>query len=87
MCAKEDEELKKILNSADLCTADGIGVVYASKILQQPVPERVAGFDLVCALLERLAKSGEGVFLLGAKPGVADIAKEKMEENLRGELS
>lgn len=84
MCANEDGELKKILNSADLCTADGIGVVYASKILKQPVPERVAGFDLVCALLERLAKSGEGVFLLGAKPGVADIAKEKMEEKYPG---
>ncbi len=84
MCAKEDGELKDILNSADLCTADGIGVVYASKILKQPVPERVAGFDLVCALLERLAKSGEGVFLFGAKPGVAETAKEKLGEKYPG---
>ncbi len=84
MCAKEDEELKNILNSADLCTADGIGVVYASKILGKPVPERVAGFDLVCALLERLSKTGEGVFLFGAKPGVAEAAKTKMEEKYPG---
>ena len=84
MCAKEDGELRDILNSADLCTADGIGVVYASKILKQPVPERVAGFDLVCELLSRLAKSGEGVFLFGAKPGVAEAAKEKMEEKYPG---
>ena len=83
-CAREDAELKNILNSADLCTADGIGVVYASKILKQPVPERVAGFDLVCALLERLAKSGEGVFLFGAKPGVADTAKANMTEKYPG---
>ncbi len=84
MCAKNDEEMRKILNSADICTADGIGVVYGSKILGNPVPERVAGFDLVCALLERMAKSDDGVFLFGAKPGVAEKAKEKMEEKYPG---
>lgn len=84
MCAKDDAEMRNILNSADLCTADGIGVVYASKILKKPVPERVAGFDLVCALLERMAKSGDGVFLFGAKPGVAEAAKAKMEEKYPG---
>ncbi len=84
MCAKEDAELKSILNSADLCTADGIGVVYASKILKDPVPERVAGFDLVCALLEKMAKTGDGVFLFGAKPGVAESAKAKMEKKYPG---
>ncbi len=84
MCAKEDEKMKKILNSADLCTADGIGVVYASKILKKPVPERVAGFDLVCALLKKLSETKDGVFLFGAKPGVAEMAKEKMEEQYPG---
>ncbi len=84
MCAKNDAELKSILNFADLCTADGIGVVYASKILGSPVPERVAGFDLVCALLERMSKTGDGVFLFGAKPGVAEAAKVKMEEKYPG---
>lgn len=84
MCAKNDVELKNILNSADLCTADGIGVVYASKIIGSPVPERVAGFDLVCALLERMSKTGDGVFLFGAKPGVAEAAKAKMEEKYPG---
>ena len=84
MLAHEDEEFKSILNSADLCTADGIGVVYAAKILNTPVPERVAGFDVTCALLERVSRSGEGVFLFGAKPGVAELAKEKMEEKYSG---
>ena len=84
MCAKNDDEMRDILNSADICTADGIGVVYGSRILGTPVPERVAGFDLVCALLETLAKSGEGVFLFGAKPGVAEAAKAKMEEKYPG---
>ncbi len=84
MCAKDDDKLKEILNSADICTADGIGVVYASKILKTPVPERVAGFDLVCVLLESLSRTKEGVFLFGAKPGVADVAKAKMEEKYPG---
>ncbi len=84
MCAYEDEEFREILNSADLCTADGIGVVYAAKILKTPVPERVAGFDVTCAVLEKISHSGESVFLFGAKPGVAEIAKEKMEEKFPG---
>ncbi len=86
MLACEDAEMMGILNSADLCTADGIGVVYGAKILKQPVPERVAGFDLTCALLEKLSKKGYGVFLFGAKPGVADMAKAKLEEKYPGIL-
>jgi N-acetylglucosaminyldiphosphoundecaprenol N-acetyl-beta-D-mannosaminyltransferase len=84
MCARDDEEMREILNSADLCTADGIGVVYGSKILGDPVPGRVAGFDLTCALLEKLAKTGDGVFLFGAKPGVAETAKKNLEEKYPG---
>ena len=74
----------EILNRADLCTADGIGVVYASRMLKDPVPERVAGFDLTCSLLARVAKTGEGVFLFGAKPGVAERAKENLETTYPG---
>lgn len=84
MCAREDAEMMEVLNNADLCTADGIGIVYGSKILGDPVPERVAGFDLACALLERLSKTGDGVFLFGAKPGVADIAKTNLEKKYPG---
>lgn len=84
MCAREDRELCEILNNADMCTADGIGVVYGAKLLGTPVPERVAGFDLTCALLEKMAKTGDGVFLFGAKPGVAEAAKEKLEEKYPG---
>lgn len=84
MAAHEDLEFKKILNWSDMCTADGIGVVYAAKMLGTPVPERVAGYDLVCNLLASIRKTGEGVFLFGAKPGVADIAKEKLEKQYVG---
>ncbi len=84
MAAYRDPEFKEILNSADMCTPDGIGVVYAAKMLGTPVPERVAGFDLTCGLLESLRKTGEGVFLFGAKPGVAEIATDNLRETYPG---
>ena len=84
MSAQKDEEFKKILNKADLCTADGIGVVYGAKMLGDPVPCRVAGFDLTCNILDYVKNTGDGVFLFGAKPGVAEIAKEKLKEKYEG---
>lgn len=84
MLAKNDDKFKEVLNSADICTADGIGVVYASRILKRPVPERVAGFDLTCALLERISKTGEGVFLFGGKPDVAEAAKGNIQKKYQG---
>ncbi len=86
MAAYEDDGFRAILNEADICTPDGIGVVYASRMLNNPVPERVPGFDLTCGLLEHIAKTGDGVFLFGAKPGVAEIAKAKLEEKYSGLL-
>ena len=80
MAAHEDPAFKEVLNSADICTPDGIGVVYASKMIHNPVPERVPGFDLTCGLLQSISKTGEGVFLFGAKPGIAETAKEKLQE-------
>lgn len=84
MAAYTDDSFRDILNGADLCTPDGIGVVYGSRILKDPVPERVPGFDLTCHLLETISKTGEGVFLFGAKPGVAEIAKKNLEEKYPG---
>lgn len=84
MAAYEDPDFKKILNSADICTPDGIGVVYASRMIGNPVPERVPGFDLTCGLLQNMAKTGDGVFLLGAKPGIAETAKQRLEQKYPG---
>lgn len=76
--AKDDEKFKKILNSSDLNTADGIGVVYASKILKNPVCERVAGFDLAKSLLPIMNEKKLKLFLFGGKEGVAKKAKEEI---------
>lgn len=76
--AKDDEEFKNILNSSDLNTADGIGVVYASKILNNPVNSRVAGFDLASALLPYMNEKKLKLFLFGGKEGVGVRAKDEI---------
>ena len=54
-----------MLNNAELLTADGIGVVYASKILGKPIKERAAGYDIACQVLDRLKASEHSVYLFG----------------------
>ena len=78
MAAYKDAEFKDVLNRAQLLTADGIGVVYASRILNNPVTERAAGYDITCELLERINGTSYGIFLFGGKPGVAETAKENL---------
>ncbi|MBE7020116.1 MAG: WecB/TagA/CpsF family glycosyltransferase [Ruminococcaceae bacterium] len=76
--AKDDEEFKNVLNSSELNTADGIGVVYASRILKSPVACRVAGYDLACRLLPVMNERKLKLFLFGGKEGVALKAKEEI---------
>ena len=76
--AYKNEDYKDVLNRAELVTADGIGVVYASKILGLPLPERVSGFDLANEILSESAPLQKSVYLFGSKPGVAEAAAEKI---------
>lgn len=78
MMAYKDSEFCKILNDADLLTADGIGVVYASKIVGNAIKSRAAGYDIACKTLEKMALHGNTLYLFGAKPGVAEKAAENI---------
>ena len=78
--AYKNPDYCEVLNRGSLITADGIGVVYASKILGQALPERVSGFDLANKLLECAAPMGKTLYLFGGKPGVAERAVEKIVE-------
>jgi len=84
MAAQKDQHLMDVLNNADMLIADGIGVVYASKILGKPLPERVAGFDLASRLIPILANNHYSLYIFGGAPGVAEIAKAKLEEKNPG---
>ncbi len=72
--AYRDSQLGDVLRQAELVTADGSGVVWASRQLGAPVPERVTGVDLVEQLLALAEGKGWGVYFLGAKPEVVEKA-------------
>jgi N-acetylglucosaminyldiphosphoundecaprenol N-acetyl-beta-D-mannosaminyltransferase len=78
MKARRDEHFREVLNQADLSVPDGMGVVWASKILGVALRERVAGTDLMQAICTQAARRGWPVFLLGAREGVAEQAAEKL---------
>ncbi|MDK2836169.1 MAG: N-acetylglucosaminyldiphosphoundecaprenol N-acetyl-beta-D-mannosaminyltransferase [Thermosediminibacterales bacterium] len=84
MAAQDDKELLGILNEADMVVADGIGVVLASRFYGKPLPERVAGFDLMTKILEKAPEKGHTIFLLGGKPGIVLKAAEKMKNKYPG---
>ncbi len=77
--ATHDDELKNILNAANLVVPDGAGTVWAAHHLGKFMPERVAGFDLVQELMKIAPAKSWKFFLFGAAPGIADKAKLKAE--------
>jgi N-acetylglucosaminyldiphosphoundecaprenol N-acetyl-beta-D-mannosaminyltransferase len=71
MTAQDDSDFMAVLNQADLCIPDGIGLLWAARRLGAPLRERVAGSDLLWLIAERAAAEGWRLFLLGAREGVA----------------
>ncbi|MEW5865614.1 MAG: WecB/TagA/CpsF family glycosyltransferase [Bacillota bacterium] len=86
MLAQGDPALARIINCADLVVPDGVGVVWASRVLGNPLPGRVAGFDLMLELLACAERERWSVFLLGAAPGVAEEAASRLRARLPGLL-
>lgn len=84
MASWDDPALREAISNADLVIPDGIGVVKAAKILGTPLKERLPGIEIGEAILQYAAQSGKKVFLLGAKPGVADLAADRMREMFPG---
>lgn len=77
-----NERLRQIVNSCGIINADGASVVKASKYLGKPLPERVAGIDLMMDLVKLSAQKGYSIYLLGAKQEVV----EKTEKVLKKEF-
>lgn len=74
--ADEHEAFAAAYQRASLSLADGMPIVWASRLLGQPLPERVTGADIIVPLLERAGQRGWRVYFLGAGPGVAHKAAE-----------
>jgi len=72
--AGHDPEFRAMLTEADLVVADGMPLVWASRLQGTPLPERVAGSSLVWSLAEAAARAGRSLYLLGGDPGAAEKA-------------
>jgi N-acetylglucosaminyldiphosphoundecaprenol N-acetyl-beta-D-mannosaminyltransferase len=75
---QRDPELRRIVEACELVSADGQSVVWASRLLGDPLPERVAGIDLMFELFALAERRGFRVFILGARANVLDRACTKV---------
>ena len=78
MAARRHPAFAQALAAADLCTPDGIGVLWAARLAGVRLDERVTGSDAIYRLCERAAAQGWRIFFLGAAPGVAERAAAKL---------
>ena len=81
---RKDQPAMEAVNGADLVLADGIGVIYGAKILGTPLKGRVTGIGFAQELMGRMAENGKSLYLLGARPGVAEKAARKLEGQYPG---
>lgn len=78
--ALENKIFLDVIKNADLVIPDGIGIIFASKILGDKLPERIPGIDLSYKLLEISNEKGYKIVLIGGKEGVAEGAKENLKK-------
>ncbi len=81
---RENAAAKAAVNGADLVLPDGIGVVKGAAMLGTPLKTKVPGIEFAGHLMEKMADEGMSLYLLGAKPGVAETAAKKLSEKCSG---
>ncbi len=82
-CNRHPEYLD-LVRKADLVVADGMPLIWASRIQGTPLPERVAGSSLCLSLAEAISPLGRSIFLLGGNPGVAERAAKVLAQRFPG---
>ena len=82
--ASRDDAFCRLLNGADLMLPDGAGVVLAAKLRKTPLKQKVAGIDFAARMLDVFARRGTRLYLLGSKPGVAELAAQEMKSRAPG---
>lgn len=81
---RENPEAMRAVNGAALVLPDGIGVIKGAAMLGTPLKGKVPGIEFAAGLLGKLAKEGRSVYLLGAKPGVAELAGKRLSGQYPG---
>ena len=75
-----DAEFQQVYKYADLILTDGMPLIWISKLMKKPIKEKVSGSDLFPEVCKLAVEKKYKVFLLGAAPGIAEIAAEKMKD-------
>lgn len=83
ICRKNPEAMRAV-NGADLVLADGIGIIKGARILGTPLKARNPGIEFAAYLMKEMAEKGLSLYLLGAKPGVAEAAGKRLAEKYPG---
>jgi N-acetylglucosaminyldiphosphoundecaprenol N-acetyl-beta-D-mannosaminyltransferase len=78
VAAHDDAAFGRVLNQADLNVADGVGILWAARILGRPLRERVTGSDGIYRLAAHCARRGYRPFFLGGRPGVAEEVARRL---------
>lgn len=81
MQCRSNPQLAQAVSAAAMVLPDGIGIVYGARILGTPLKGKLAGIDFVSSLFEQTSQHPLTVFLLGAKPGVAEKAAANLQIN------
>lgn len=81
---ENDNEFRKVYEDADLILTDGQPLIWISKLIKNPIIEKVSGSDLFPKVCELASKKGYKVFLLGAAEGVAKMAADKLMVKYQG---
>lgn len=81
---RERPEVAEAVNGAALVLPDGIGVIRGAAMLGTPLKERTPGIEFASGLMAEMAKEGLSLYLLGAKPGVAETAAERLSRQYPG---
>lgn len=79
-----DKEFAEIYKNADLILADGKPLIWISKILGNPIKEKISGSDLFPKICNMASKKGYSIFILGAAEGVAQKAAENLKKKISG---
>jgi N-acetylglucosaminyldiphosphoundecaprenol N-acetyl-beta-D-mannosaminyltransferase len=81
---RADRGVRPLFDSASLVLADGMPLLWASRLQETPLPERVPGSELILSLTEAAAPERRRVFLLGGAPGSADRAAQELASRFPG---
>lgn len=77
---RKDQVARQLINGADLVVADGMPLVWASRLVGSPLPERVSGSSMIWSISEAACERRQSIFLLGGAPGVGARAAQVLQK-------